>query len=170
MTLQEKQAKLERILLAYTNYYDIERDRPEGDGEFIASAQFHSRSEKYVLSKKAKLWGLEQNEYVYFFMGEADTDKIGSLIQKAIDLAMPQIKPHSEHMYSHITLIALSDRLDDAARSAIKKARFQKSFRLSLHGWVEFRIAAVDFSDGSIISNKAGKSVRVLLEKNLQSQ
>lgn len=170
MTLQEKQAKLERILLAYTNYYDIERENPEGNGEFAASAQFHSRSEKYVISKKAKLWGLEQNEYVYFFMGDVDAEGIESLIKKAIDLAMPQIKPHSEHMYSHVTLIVLADKLDDAAENVVKKARFQKSFRLSLHGWMEFRIAAVDFSAGKIISNKAGKSVRVLLEKNLQSQ
>lgn len=168
MTLEEKQAKLERVLLAYTNYYDIERDNPEGNGEFIASAQFHSRSEKYVLVKKAKLWGMEQNEYVYFNMGEVDAAGIKTLSQKAIDLAMPQIKPHSEHMYSYVTLIIFADSLDDAAREAVQKARFQKSFRLSLHGWMEFRIAAVDFSTGEIISNKAGKSVRVLLEKNLQ--
>ena len=154
MTLEEKQAKLERVLLAYTNYYDIERENPEGDGEFIATAQFHSLS--------------EQHEYVYFMMGEADADTVNTLSKKAIDLAMPHIEPNSNHMCSNVTLIMLADSLDDAAREAVKRQRFQKSFRLSLHGWMEFRIAAVDFSAKEIISNKAGKSVRVLLEKNLQ--
>ena len=168
MTLEEKQAKLERVLLAYTNYYDIERENPEGDGEFIATAQFHSLSEKYVLVKKAKLWSMEQHEYVYFMMGESDADTVNTLSKKAIDLAMPHIEPNSNHMCSNVTLIMLADSLDDAAREAVKRQRFQKSFRLSLHGWMEFRIAAVDFSAKEIISNKAGKSVRVLLEKNLQ--
>ena len=84
MTFEEKQAKLERVLIAYTNYYDIERENPEGDGEFVATAQFHSLSEKYVLVKKAKLWSMEQHEYVYFMIGEADADTVNTLSKKAI--------------------------------------------------------------------------------------
>lgn len=169
MASQERQEKLERLLLAYKDYFDIDREVPEGEGVFCASAKFHSRSEKYVLVKKAQIWAMEQNEYVYFSeLEHLDLNTLNSLFEKARDCGMAQIKPHSEHMYSYVTLIILADSIDPEAAEALKKIRFQKSFWLSLHGWMEFRIAAVDFSGSTVISNKPGKSVRVLLEQNLR--
>ena len=143
MTFEERQQELEKLLLVY---------------------------QKYVLVKKAKLWSLENNEYAYFYL----TDKLDlscfEHIQKvALDAGMELVHPHSEHMSSLVTLVILADEIDNDAKAALKKLRFEKSFRLSLHGWMEFRIAAINFSDGEIISNRAGKDVRELLEQNLQS-
>ena len=64
-----------------------------------------------------------------------------------------------------VSLIVLGDK----KKEALKKLRFEKNFRLSLHGWMEFRIAAINFSNGEIISNRSGKDVREILEQNLQS-
>lgn len=170
MTFEERQQKLEKLLLAYQRYFDIKRDVAVGEDTFVAFAEFHSTSEKYVLVKRAKIWALESNEYAYFYL----TDKldIGSFehIQKAaLEAGMELVHPHSEHMYSYVTLVILADEIDDDAKEALKKLRFEKSFRLSLHGWMEFRIAAINFSNGEIISNRSGKAVRELLEQNLQS-
>ena len=80
---------------------------------------------------------------------------------------MSHIKPNKEHMSSFVTLVVLADTIDPEAKALIKKTRFRKNFRLALHGWMEFRIAAFDRSSGRLISNPAGKDVRKTLEQNL---
>jgi len=171
MTLEQRQQKLDQLLLAYQRYFDIKRDvEIEGD-TFGAEAHFHSTSEKYVLVKKAKLWSLENNEYAYFYTtAHLDTEELDRIQKKALAAGSKLVVPHSEHMYSYVTLVILADEIDEAAAEALKKIRFEKNFRLSLHGWMEFRIAAISFADDKIITNRAGKGVREILEQNLQSK
>ena len=54
-------------------------------------------------------------------------------------------------------------------KKLIKKTRFQKYFRLALHGWMEYHIAAMECSTNSFLSNPAGKGARKILEQNLGS-
>lgn len=171
MTLEQRQQKLDQLLMAYQRYFDIQRD-VETEGEtFAAAAQFHSTSEKYVLVKKAKLWSLENNEYAYFYTTDhLDLAEFERVQKNALAAGSKLVVPHSEHMYSYVTLVILADEIDEDAAEALKKIRFEKSFRLSLHGWMEFRIAAISFSDDKIITNRAGKGVREILEQNLQSK
>ena len=56
----------ERLLLSYSDYFDIIRDTSYKDLSVAAEAAFHSFSEKYVLVKKAQLWAAEAHEYVFF--------------------------------------------------------------------------------------------------------
>ena len=52
-------------------------------------------------------------------------------------------------------------RLDTAGVEEIfrrKKLKKRREFKLSLHGWMEFRIAAVDLSTGEITVNRAGRA------------
>ena len=39
------------------------------------------------------------------------------------------------------------------------KKKHRREFKLSLHGWMEFRIAAVDLSTGDIATNRSGKDL-----------
>lgn len=169
MTKEEKQAKLETLLNAYTSYFDIQRDVAAGDVTFAAMAKYHSRSGKYILVKSAKIWSIEMNEYIYFSLADRlDIDTFTTLYEHARDAGLALIHPHSEHMYSHVSLVILADNIDEDAKKALRKTRFRKSFWLALHGWMEFRTAAIDLSTGEIISNSAGKGVRETLERNLQ--
>lgn len=169
MTTEEKQTKLETLLEAYAYYFDIQRDVAAGDVTFAALAQFHSKSSKYILVKSAKLWSAEMNEYAYFALTDhLDTALLDTLYKAARDAGLALIKPHSEHMRSCVSLVILADSIDGAAATALRKIRFRKSFWFALHGWMEFRIAAMDLSTGRILSNPNGKDVRATLERNLQ--
>lgn len=169
MTTEEKQIKLETLLGAYTHYFDIQRHVTAGDVTFAALAQYHSRSGKYVLVKSAKIWSIEMNEYVYFAaVDRLDAALLDTLYKAARDAGLALIKPHSEHMRSYVSLAVIADSIDEEAQRRLRKIRFRKSFWLALHGWMEFRIAAIDLSTGQILSNPAGKDVRVTLERNLQ--
>ena len=62
-------------------------------------------------------------------------------------------------MYTYLTAVALYDSADPDALAQLKKLKKRREFKLSLHGWMEFRIAAVDLSNGEITVNRAGKAL-----------
>ena len=141
MTLQER---LEKLLNAYSYYFDIERDVPVEGGQFPATAFYHFREENYIATKAHVVYATEQHEYVYFYL----TERLTAVdLQKQIDLSMragmSNIKPSKEHMSSFVTLVILADVIDPEAKKLLKKTRFHKNFRLALHGWMEYHIAAM---------------------------
>ena len=83
---------------------------------------------------------------------------------------MTNIKPDKEHMSSFVTLVILADTIDPEAKAIIKKTRFRKNFRLALHGWMEYHIAAMEISTNSFLSNPAGKEAKKTLEANFSSK
>ena len=168
MTLQER---LDKLLNAYSHYYDIARDVTVDGGSFPATAFFFLRDENYLISKKHVLSAVENHEYVYFYLTEHLT--AGDL-EKQIELSknagMSNIKPSKEHMSSFVTLVVLADTIDPDAKALIKKTKMRKNFRLALHGWMEYHIAAMEISTHSFLSNPAGKEARKLLEGNFPSE
>ena len=164
MTLQER---LEQLLSAYSYYFDIERDVQVSGGSFPATAAYHMREENYVATKAHTIYATEQNEYVYFYVTEnLDAQTLQRQIELSREAGLAVIKPHKEHMFSYVTLVILADTIDPEAQKLIKKTRFRKSFRLALHGWMEYHIAAMETSTHGFFSNPAGKEARKLLEAN----
>jgi len=167
MTLQER---LEKLLNAYSHYYDIERDVTENGVSFPAMAVYFLRDENYLITRKHVLNAVENHEYVYFLL----TDHLDAAeLQRKIDLTreagLKRIKPHKEHMCSFVTLVILADKVDEDAKKLIKRTHFRKNFRLALHGWMEYHIAAMECSTSSFFSNPAGKEARRTLERNFAS-
>mgnify|MGYP000031323742 CR=1 FL=1 len=62
-------------------------------------------------------------------------------------------------MYTYLTALVLCDEADEQALRALTKKKHRREFKLSLHGWMEFRIAAVDLSTGDIATNRSGKDL-----------
>ena len=110
---------------------------------------------------------VENHEYVYFYLAEHLT---AATLQEQIDLTlrvgMSNIKPHKEHMSSFVTLVVLADTIDLDAKVLLKKVRYHKNFWLTLHGWMEYHIAAMEIETNSFLSNPAGREARKLLEAN----
>ena len=67
-------------------------------------------------------------------------------------------------MYTYLTAVVLYDSADPQALAQLKKLKKRREYKLSLHGWMEFRIAAVDISTGEITANRSGK----ILQKDLK--
>jgi len=159
--------RLEKLLNAYSHHYDILRNVTVDGGSFPAAAFFFLRDENYLLSRKHVLSAVENYEYVYFYVADR---LCAEELQKQIDLSMKagmgNIKPNKDHMSSFITLVILADTIDGDAQKLIKKTRMRKNFRLALHGWMEYHIAAMEISTHSFLSNPAGKEARKLLEVN----
>ena len=168
MTMQER---LNKLLNAYSHHYDIARDVTVEGGRFPATAFFYLRDENYLISKKHVLSAVENYEYVYFYLTEHLTaEDLQKQIEVSRNAGMSHIKPHKEHMSSLVTLVVLADTIDPEAKTLIKKTRFRKNYRLALHGWMEYHIAALEISTNSFLSNPAGKGAKKILEQNLSSK
>ena len=168
MTLQER---LDKLLEAYSHHYDIARDVTVDGGHYPATATFFLRDENYVISKKKVISAFEQYDYTYFYVTEhLDAATAQQQLDLALKSGMSRIKPHKEHKSSYVTLVILADTIDEAAKKLIKKTRFEKNFRLALHGWMEYHIAAMEISTNSFLSNPAGKGARKTLELNFSTK
>ncbi len=162
-----KTEALEKLLNAYSHHYDITRDVQVEGGGFPAAAFYFLRDENYLISKKHVLNAVENHEYVYFYLADhLDAADLQTQIDRSLQDGLGRIKPNREHMSSFVTLVILADTIDPEAKALMKKTRFRKNFRLALHGWMEYHIAAMEISTHSFLSNPAGKGARKLLEGN----
>ena len=155
---QRSEKAIEGLIKACAAYYDIEEIH---DGTPLkALCAYHMRDSQYVLVKKAELWAAESHEYLYLWdAGALDTAGVEEIFRRTLEDGEPRVRPHSQHMYTYLTAVALYDSAQPDALEQLKKLKKRREFKLSLHGWMEFRIAAVDLSTGEITVNRAGKAL-----------
>ena len=169
-TEQTLQERLNQLLEAYSHYYNVERDVTVEGASYPAAATFFLRDENYLLSKKKVLSAFEQYDYTYFYLTEhLDAATAQEQLDLALKAGMSRVKPHKEHKSSYVTLVILANTIDPEAKKLIRKTRFTKNFRLALHGWMEYHIAAMETSTNTFLSNPAGKGAKKTLEQNFGS-
>ena len=161
------QEQLNKLLDAYSHSYDIDRDVEENGHRWIATATYYLRDENYLISKQHVLSAVEQHEYLYFYL----TDHLSAAdLEKQITLSkesgLSKVKPHKDHMFSNVGLVILANTIDPEAQKIIKKTRFRKNYRLSLWGWTEYQLAAMESSTNSFYANPAGAGARKIMEQN----
>lgn len=155
---QRSEKVIQGLKSAYAAYFDIEEI---DDGTALkALCSYHTRDSQYVLVKKAELWAAENHEYLYLWdAGSLDAGLVEEIFRRTLADGEPRVKPHSQHMYTYLTAVTLYDSAEPSALERLKKLKKRREFKLSLHGWMEFRIAAVDLSNGEITVNRAGKAL-----------
>lgn len=158
----------EKLMSAYSHNYDLTRDvETEEGGSFPAMAHYFLRDEHYLVRRDKQFYATEQHDYTYFLLADhLDAETLRREIERTREAGLREIKPHKEHMCSYVTLVILADEIDPEAKKLIKRTRFQKNFRLALHGWMEYHIAAMECSTLSFLSNPAGRVARKTLEGN----
>jgi len=62
--IKDRSLILKRLFDSYNTWYDVASGDMDSGLPLQAICQHRSRSEKYVLSKKAKLWAVEVNEFL----------------------------------------------------------------------------------------------------------
>lgn len=178
---KESKDLLNRLLKPYRRYFDIFENYNLFGKNIPAMAAFHSRGEKYVLTKKAKLWGVECHEYVFFFQPEiltADTfNEIAELLKKAEN---EFVKPHDEHMYTHLTAIISTEKTDQEAEKMLSSFKSRKNYLLSLHGWSDIRMVMIETAETRgdaedtesfrFVFNKDGRETAKMLMNELTEQ
>ena len=155
---QLSQAVMQGLIKSYRAY--TFGQQPHDGTPMKALCAYHNRNSQYVLVKEAELWAAENHEYLYLWdAGCLDEELVDEMVRRTLADGEPRVRPHSQHMYTYLTVVTLYDSARPEALNKLKKQKRRREYKLSLHGWMEFRIAAVDLSTAEITTNRAGKSL-----------
>mgnify|MGYP007102068103 CR=1 FL=1 len=160
----DNKSVLNALLHSFEGYYDV---KTEGVlPPFVAQATFSMHNEQFLLVKAAQIAQIDSNEFVYI----ASEENLNQ--QKAYDLAeaswadgLSKVKPDGNHRNSDVTLIIISNNIEEKAFDFVKKLKHYKSYWLGLHGWSSFRTLAYEVSTGKTVTNRLGKSLKKLVCK-----
>ena len=160
---------LNKLLDAYSHVYDIDRNVRVEDTVYPAMATYYLRDENYLVSKQHVLSAVEQHEYLYFLLADhLSADDLQKHIDRTKAAGLALVHPHKEHMFSNVGLVVLANTIDPEAKKLVKRTHFRKNYMLSLHGWTEYQLAAMETSTNCFFSNPAGKEARKNLESNFR--
>ena len=163
-----RETAVNALLEGYRPYFNITMF--EGERKpLTAICEFFEHSEKYVLSRQAKLWTANCEEFVYLFDVERLTKDVYERCRdQAYEDGMKRANIGPGHMCTYITPVFVCDSCEEEARKAVKKCRIYKSFRFSLHGWMDFHVAVLEVSEGNrITTNRSGRCVEEILKNVL---
>ena len=167
-TADGKQLVLQRILTAHETWFDVTRGYEYAGRTFDGYAEFHSHGEGYVLVKRAKMWEVDNHEYLFFLVREhLDEAGLAELIGFMKTDALRKVDPEPNHMSSCISLVVIADDVSEAAMKLARRTRFRKNFAFGIRGWADMRIAVVDVSTQTVQTNAAGKTMKATLEANV---
>lgn len=167
---------LNRLLPYYRAYYDMDEPYTLCGMECLAHGHFYSHSEKYVLSREARLWESDNFEHVFFIgrqaLGKADLEEMDRLVRDYVEPVMVREgKPYPDrnHMYTYITFVFLSESpLEKEVIKSIKKYKFTRNYLFTFRGFCEVKIVAADMADGRLCTNRSGASLTRLYKKLLK--
>lgn len=155
------------LLKSYEAYYNINLPK-DIFPNLVAVCEYYETSQKYVLSRKAELWSANSEEFIYLFQIEDLTE---DMVKKCLTYTLEDGTRRSHigpgHMYTYLTSVFICNSCDEKARKILRKYRYYKSFKFSLHGWIDFHAAVVEVQNNHITTNASGKCVGKTLKKVL---
>jgi hypothetical protein len=138
-------------------------ENPDYDGiSFNLAAKSNIRNERYIGTKKAVVYAYENNEYCFFrtinHIDFKEVDQTIDVLKKAIN---DFVEPSDEHMSTMFTAILVTNGIVDAGlEEKISKFRYQKSFKLGLHGWTSIRLVVVEIESGKVIASREAQKIK----------
>lgn len=139
--------------------YDLEERKTLGEKSVDLFGAYHLRTERYIATKKAVVYGMENNEYICLFhVDQLSKEKLEEYLQWFKKVVDDIVNPHKEHMSSTVSLVLVSDGLiDEKLHPVIKKTKFHKGYSFGFRGWVDLKLIVYSLRDQSLITNKKGE-------------
>lgn len=163
---ETREALLTRLTDTYGTWYNL--TPVEGEGPLAAKGEFHEHGTGYMLIRKAEMWCADTHDYLYIYSVDRLTPEVfEACLTKTRELGEPLVAPDRNHKSTYITALFVCDTAEEEALKALKKLRIRKSFKLSLHGWMEIHAAAVVLRGGTITSNGDGRRTAEFLKNVL---
>jgi len=159
MEFTEYLANVEKKL---QRYFDIEKDYIYKEIKIDLFAKYFVRNERYIMTKKATVYGIESNEYCllkhYQELNLQDLEEFIDCLKSAVE---DFVNPHEEHMCSKINgIIVVDQSCSQDLINIVKKFKFHKGFAFGFKGWVDIGLILVILEKGEVIANKKGKEAQ----------
>lgn len=152
----------------YVYDFDVYRNEQLGEIPLAFMAKHFRRDEKYMISKKVKIWGVENQQYVFVTtQREEVTNQFLNRFQKEIrDRIEEYVVQHQEHMSTiFLGIVVTTQPLAKDLAKGVMKYRKIKFIKYGLHGWAEVYVAVVDLHQERIYIHPKGKAFVEPLEK-----
>ena len=82
--------------------------------------------------KEAELWAAENHEYLYLWdAGCLDEELVDEMVRRTLADGEPRVRPHSQHMYTYLTVVTLYDSARPEALNKLKKQKRRREYKLS---------------------------------------
>lgn len=127
---------LDAVLKYYQSTFDIERPYMLESEECLAYGHFYSHSEKYVLTRSAKMWEANSFEHAFFFQcpvpGAEMVERVRELAERHVEPQMVRggnALPEKNHMYTYLTFVFLSEgAVTPETVKAVKKFKLTRNY------------------------------------------
>lgn len=160
----------------YTRYFDVYRDQQIDGWPIAFYAVHHRRDERYMLSKKIKVYGIENQELAFTTVCESaptlpQVQDFKQMLERQYER---HIDAHEEHMSTVVygIIVTEEDLTEDVAKE-VKKYRKLKFLKFGLHGWIEYYIIVVNPHTKRVWVHKKGemftKSIQQIFERERES-
>lgn len=155
---------LENLENKLRNSFDLYRNHTINNQKYDLYGRFYMTTERYLLTKKAKIFGIENNEHILIKKADALNRSIFTEFKNdVVNIIDDIVIPHPEHMSSIVTYVLVIDEginsIDPEISDAVNSFKYHRGFSFGLRGWVDVRILIVSLKDGIVISNKKGREV-----------
>ena len=146
---------LSSLIDSYRSYFDIE---VRNEGTLRCIATYNSRTEGYVLTKRANLWSMRDDEYVMFHTVDVLTDDVlDTIISNDLAYSDSVIVPNRDHRSSTVTSILICGYAEPKCVRTVERYRYHRNYRFMLRGWMDHRIVLLSLDDGCGTSNRLGR-------------
>lgn len=157
---------LENVSEKLSAHFDFMDNKEFGNIRFELTAKSQVRNEKYIATKETVLYAYENNEYCFFktidHVDFKDVDSIFNSIKKS---AEDFVEPSDQHMSTTFTgIIVTQGAVDEDIVEKVKKLKYQKSYKLGLHGWISLRLIIVELKSGKVTASREAKRVSKFYE------
>jgi len=120
-------------------------------------------NQKYLGSKKLKIWSYEVNEHclvdvIHETLKENHLSQFTTWLESLIS---ELVQPHPDHMQSFLTgVIVTTKGLSENTKKQIEQYKYNKSFKWGFQGWCDLRLVVVDLANQQVITNKKAEEVK----------
>lgn len=155
----------------FTPFFDVYRDENIDGIPLSFLAIYKRRDERYMVTKKIKVYGVENQQIVFTTICDERLDlSFFKKLQRAIEKALPEYIPsHEEHMSTIILGIVVVDQdVDNNVLKEVRRFRKLRFLKFGLHGWVEMYWVLINLRNRSITIHPKGKPFIASVEKILK--
>ncbi|MCU9601919.1 hypothetical protein [Pallidibacillus thermolactis] len=157
----------------YTPFFDVYRDEKLNDFSLPFMAIYKRRDERYMISKKIKVYGVENQQLVFTSIchNQISIEHM-QRFQKAVEENMfAYIPDDNEHMSTIILCITVTDQqVDKTIIKEVKRFRKLKFLKFGFHGWIEMYKVLINLKDYTVYVHPKGKPFVKSIEKLLKGE
>ena len=165
---------LDVLLARYAGSFDIEKDVTLYGKTYAAFCSFSSMGEKYVLSKKARLWAYRTYEYMLLVETETCTEELLQELRRVMVEYLEPVYvrknnkyPEEDHMVSYLTAVVLCEkRPTEEVLRQIKRFKYDKGYLFSLRGHAEAHLVVADMETEGVYHNSPGRLKKKIFREN----